>query len=80
MKILLRLYANFEEKMPAEVDSEGNATLELEEGTCVAEVLDLLQIPHREAYAILLYGRHAKLDAVLFEGAELTIFPAIVGG
>ncbi len=80
MRVRLRLYADFAEKMPLGVDEEGAAWIDLPEGTRVADVLDRFRIPHPEAYVILLEGRHARKDAPLFEGAELCIFPAIVGG
>ena len=80
MKIRLRLYADFEDKMPADVDEGGAALLELPEGGRVADVLDRFQIPYEEAYVILLNGRHAQEDTPLSEGAELCVFPAVVGG
>ena len=80
MKIWLRLYANFEEKMPLELEEDGSAGLELTQGALVKDVLDIYGIPHEEAYVILLDGRHAPKDTPLVDGAELCIFPAIVGG
>ena len=80
MRITLRLFADFADKMPLQVDEEGAAPLDLPEGARVADVLDRFEIPHPEAYVILLDGRHAKPAAALHEGAELAIFPAIVGG
>ncbi|MEK6710495.1 MAG: MoaD/ThiS family protein [Nitrospinota bacterium] len=80
MRIRLRLYADFAGKMPAALDAEGAAPLELPEGARVADVLDRFQIPRAEAYVILLDGRHAAPETPLPEGAELAIFPAIVGG
>lgn len=80
MRIRLLLYAGFAEKMPAGTDAEGMAPLDLPEGARIADVLDRFQIPHPEAYVILLDGRHATPGAALSEGAELAIFPAIVGG
>jgi len=80
MNIRLRLYADFAGKMPPQVDEEGAHPLDLPPGARVADVLDRFQIPHEEAYVILLDGRHATPDAPLREGAELSVFPAIVGG
>lgn len=80
MKIRLRLYADFEEKMPAELNEDGSAGLKLSAGALVKDVLDIYDIPYEEAYVILLNGRHAPKETPLAEGAELCIFPAIVGG
>jgi len=80
MRIKLLLYAGFAGKMPAALDAEGAAPLELPAGARIADVLDRFQIPHPEAYVILLDGRHATPGAALTDGAELAIFPAIVGG
>lgn len=80
MKIRLRLYAEFEEKMPHDVIKDGATVLELPEGTVVRDILDRFEIPYEEAYIILLNGRHAKKETPLSEGVELCIFPAVVGG
>lgn len=80
MKIRLRLYASFEEKMPEVTEEDGSTILELPEGTVIREILDRFEIPYKEAYVILLNGRHAKKENLLLEGSELCIFPAVVGG
>lgn len=80
MKIRLRLYADFEEKMPAQLEEDGSARLQLPQGALVKDVLDIYGIPYEEAYVILLNGRHAPKDTPLADGGELCIFPAIVGG
>ncbi len=80
MKIRLRLYADFEEKMPKEVDDDGATALGLPEGALIRDVLDRFEIPHEDAYVILLNGRHAVKETALSAGVELCIFPAVVGG
>lgn len=80
MKIRLRLYASFEEKMPEVTGEDGSTILELPEGTIIRDILDRFEIPYEEAYVILLNGRHAKKEDSLSEGVELCIFPAVVGG
>ena len=66
--------------MPADVDEEGAASLEFPAFATVGAVLDSFEIPHEDAFIILLNGKHAKPDTPLVENAELSIFPAIVGG
>ena len=80
MKIRLRLYADFEEKMPKDLDEDGAAALELPEGALIKDVLDRFEIPYEDAYVILLNGRHAVKETPLPDGVELCIFPAVVGG
>ena len=80
MKIRIRLFANFEQKMPKEQDETGMAPIELPEGTIVQDILDRFEIPYDDAYIILLNGRHAQKDTPLEDNAELSIFPPIVGG
>ena len=80
MKIQLRLFADFEEKMPSTLEEDGSASVEFEKGAEVKDILDRYKISYDDAYVILLNGRHAKKEALLIEGAELCIFPPIVGG
>ena len=80
MKIRLRLYADFEEKMPSGLEEDGSARLDLPEGSLVKDVLDRYGISYEEAYVILLDGRHAPKETPLREDGELCVFPAIVGG
>ncbi|MBT3351110.1 MAG: MoaD/ThiS family protein [Nitrospinaceae bacterium] len=80
MNIRLRLYADFEDKMPAELEEDGSAGLEVPPNALVKDVLDTYGIPYEEAYVILLDGRHAPKETPLIDGCELCIFPAIVGG
>ncbi len=80
MKIRIKLFADFADKMPAEQDAEGVAEITLPEGTSIYDVLDRFEIPYEEAYIVLLDGRHAKKSVVIPEGSELCVFPPIVGG
>ncbi len=80
MKIRIKLFADFAEKMPPETDADGTAEIALPEGARVYDVLDRFEIPYEEAYIVLLDGRHAKKSVRLPEGCELCVFPPIVGG
>ncbi len=80
MKIRLKLFADFSKKMPPEQDANGVAEIALPDTTRVCDVLDLFEIPHEEAYIVLLDGRHAKKSALIPDGAEICVFPPIVGG
>ena len=80
MKLRVMLFADFAEKMPPEQDMNGAAEIAMPEGATVGDVLDRFDIPHETAYTILLDGRHAKKSVPIPEGAELCVFPPIVGG
>ena len=80
MRIRIKLFADFAEKMPPGKDPDGVAEITLPEGAKVYDVLDRFKIPYEEAYIVLLDGRHAKKSAVIPEGSELCVFPPIVGG
>lgn len=80
MKLRVMLFADFAEKMPPEQDMSGAAEIAMPEGATVGDVLDRFDISHETAYTILLDGRHARKSAPIPEGAELCVFPPIVGG
>ena len=80
MEIIIGLFANFEDKMPKEQDSEGRSKIEIPKGSSVSYVLKVFNIPEEEAYIVLVNGRHAKKNAILTKNDEMFVFPAIVGG
>tara|TARA_Y100000590_G_C15223523_1_gene827182 strand:+ start:329 stop:571 length:243 start_codon:yes stop_codon:yes gene_type:complete len=80
MEIIIGLFANFENKMPKDQDTEGRAKIEIPKGSDVSFVLKIFDIPEEEAYIVLVNGRHAKKNVILSEGDEMFVFPAIVGG
>jgi sulfur carrier protein ThiS len=80
MEITIGLFANFEEKMPKEQDTEGRSKIEIPDGSNVSYVLKIFNIPEEEAYIVLVNGRHAKKNAILTKNDEMFVFPAIVGG
>ena len=80
MEIIIGLFANFEDKMPKDQDSEGRSKIEIPKGSSVSYVLKDFNIPEEEAYIVLVNGRHAKKNVILLEGDEMFVFPAIVGG
>ena len=54
--------------------------MELESGTTIARLLDMLDIRRKTAKIILRNGLHAGPDDVLEDGDTLAIFPPIAGG
>ena len=74
MKITVKLFATLRR---GRFDRE---ILDLDRGSTVRDVTGSLGIPDREAAIIFIDSRHADLDTVLAEGANLSIFPPIGGG
>lgn len=79
MKVEVKLYANFQEYLPGGSERY-SCTLELEEGTTIAQVLARLKIPESLPMVPLVNGIHRKLEDPLQPGDVLSIFPPVAGG
>jgi sulfur carrier protein ThiS len=53
---------------------------DIKEGSTVAQVLIMLNLPGNEIKTILINGRKANMETVLKEGDVLAVFPIIMGG
>lgn len=53
---------------------------EVPEGASIAQVLEILNLPEREAKLFFLNGEKVGKEVVLWEGDALQIFPLIGGG
>ena len=78
MKIEFRLYASLSAYMP-ETNST-DATIDIEEGTRIKELLDKFNVPADSVKIIFLNGVHAKGNEILQDGDRLGVFPPIAGG
>lgn len=54
--------------------------LEMEPGSTVEDVLNMLGITERVQIILIRNGKHAKLDEEISDGDELVIFPPVGGG
>lgn len=75
----LALFAYLSEYQP---DGEGGRhprTLEIEDGTTIADLIARLGLPD-EPRVVFINGRHAPDEHVLAEGERLAIFPPVAGG
>jgi molybdopterin converting factor small subunit len=79
MKVEVKLYANFQEYLPPGSERY-SCTLELQEGTSIAQVLARLRIPESLPMVALVNGIHRKLEDPLQPGDVLSIFPPVAGG
>ena len=84
MKVEVRLFAQLRDRLPE--SPLGRNTLELEEGTSVAQLLEHLEVPNRLASMVLVngeqIGKRAEERAArqLAPGDVVAIFPALAGG
>ena len=79
MKVEVKLYANFREYLPRGSEKY-SCTLELEEGTTIAQVLARLKIPESLPMVPLVNGIHHKVEEPLQPGDVVSIFPPVAGG
>jgi sulfur carrier protein ThiS len=73
--IQINLFATLAPKLPPDADR-----YPIGEGTSVADVLDVLQIPDNQAKLIFVNGRKTAKEARLHDGDRLGIFPPVGGG
>lgn len=74
MKIEVRLFATFRQ------GREKKQMLELEEGTTIIQILQILNIPQEEVAILLLNGFDGSIDRALKDNDVLSLFPPVGGG
>ena len=79
MKIEVNLYATLKQYMKNETLGKASG-IELEEGTCVEDLIQKLEIPVDSVKFIFVNGIHAKRDTILKDGDRLGLFPPVGGG
>ena len=79
MKIDIALFAHLAGHQPDGQGGRHPRTFDLAEGTTIADVIALLELPN-EPRVIFVNGRHADEDRALLDGDRLAIFPPIAGG
>ncbi len=78
MKVELALFASFTAFLPGG-GGRGARSIELAEGTTVAQVIEDLGLPDSPRI-VFVNNRAAEESTVLHEGDRLAIFPPIAGG
>jgi len=74
MQITVKLFASFRK------DRFIAASREVANGTCIADIINMLQIPAGEIGTIMLNNRHSEPGHQLQEGDRLALFPLVGGG
>ena len=79
MRIEVKLFANFREFLPPGADGY-SVFLEVEAGTTIGQVLEILRIPESIPMLILVNGIHRKFEDAMQPDDVLSLFPPVAGG
>ena len=74
IKVTVRLFATLRQGRFKE------QVLDYEEGITVADVIEQLNVPHKELGIVFLNGKHSELQQTLRDKDILSIFPPVGGG
>jgi sulfur carrier protein ThiS len=84
MRITFKLFATLQDYLPPEGKKTNALTLELEEGTTVAQVVERFSLPQKLVHLVLIDGNFvppaARDGRALQEGETLAIWPPVAGG
>ena len=84
MRITFKLFATLQDYLPPEGKKTNALTLELQEGTTVAQVVERFSLPQKLVHLVLIDGNFvppAERDGrALREGETLAIWPPVAGG
>ena len=84
MKVQVRLFAGLRDRFPREL--RGRSDIEVQPGSTLSELLEVLAIPPKQAQMVLHNGEQvARTPGVrerreLAEGDVVAIFPPVAGG
>ena len=79
MRIAVQLHATLTTFLPS-TGRDGSATLDLDEGTAVADLVRRLGIPPELSRIVLVNGHDVEDGAALRDGDVVDIFPPLAGG
>jgi molybdopterin synthase sulfur carrier subunit len=84
MNICFKLFATLQDYLPAEAKKTNALSLELDEGTTVAQIIERFSLPLKLCHLVLIDGRFIppadRATRVLQEGDTLAIWPPVAGG
>ena len=78
MRITVHLHAILRKYLPP--GSNGNAMLDMPEGTTVADVIRHLGIPQGHTKMMVCGDEYLELASMLRDGQEINLFPPLAGG
>jgi molybdopterin converting factor small subunit len=80
MIIKVKLFSTLRHHVPNSDRRLDGDEWDVTEGATVAQVLEMLNLPEKEATILLINGRKADRDKTLNEGDVLHVFPPMAGG
>jgi len=80
MIITVKLFSTLRHHVPNSDRHLDQDKWNVTEGATVAQVLEMLSLPEKEATILLINGRKADRDKTLNEGDVLHVFPPMAGG
>ncbi len=83
-RITFKLFATLQDYLPESAKKTNALTLDLDEGTTVAQVVERFALPLKLVHLVLIDGNFVPLaeraGRVLKEGETLAIWPPVAGG
>ena len=79
MNIELKLFFDFKNFLPSG-SSKNRAVVNLENGTTVQKLVEILKLPPEIPKNIILNGITVEIDRELKEGDSIAVFPPMAGG
>ncbi|MCP3891072.1 MAG: MoaD/ThiS family protein [Desulfobulbaceae bacterium] len=79
MQVIVKLFGTLPDHYPGDYPNSG-LDVEVNTTTCVAELVELLQLPREQVAIVSINGRLAKAGDVLPDNSEVKVFQALHGG
>lgn len=84
INITFKLFATLQDFLPSEAKSTNALTLEIDETTTVAQIIERFNLPRRLVHLVLIDGAFIppaeRAARTLREGETLAIWPPVAGG
>ncbi len=83
-RITFKLFATLQDYLPAEAKKTNALTLDLDDGTSVAQLVERFALPLKLVHLVLIDGNFVppaeRAGRVLKDGETLAIWPPVAGG
>ena len=79
MNIEIRLFANLAKLLPPNSKNK-RATINVEDGITIDELLNKLKIPPNITSIVMVNGSHKEAKTILNEGDVVSVIPPVAGG
>lgn len=79
MKVEIRVFGGLEKNIPGAIYGKP-IEMDVPGSTTVISLLEMLNIPEKQVFTILVNGIHAKKEQILESGDRVAFFPPVGGG